>query len=239
MEKKGISLNEEHLRKIKYYTGYKINESPKYHSLIGSNESFDQVPTLTNEAGEEELPKPEGTPPTSTTPPAPDAGAAPAPNVGTNAPEPIGGDSTPPQGGMSEPSMGGMEGMPPTQPKVDDIQNEIIRHNIEAMKSIQNELESLNTMTSKLNQQLQQLNADVEEVREPTNTEKLMSKKEVSYPFYFNLNDMWSNNWFTENRKNNKEKGIRELPDGSYIADFDDLPQSSKLDIDNSFNDIV
>lgn len=241
MEKKQISLNEEHLRKIKYYTGYKINESPKYHSLIGSNESFDQVPSLTNEAGEEELPKPEGTP-SAPAPSAPATGAAPEPNVGTNAPEPIGGDSTPPmpsstpQGGMPEPSMGTM---PPMQPKVDDIQNEIIRHNIEAMKSIQNELESLNSMTSKLNQQLQQLNADVEEVREPTNTEKLMSKKDVSYPYYFNLNDMWSNNWFTENRKNNNEKGIRELPDGTYIADFDDLPQSSKLDIDKSFNDIV
>jgi hypothetical protein len=127
----------------------------------------------------------------------------------------------------------------PVEPEVDVIQNDIIKHNIEAMKSIHTQLEDLNAMVQGLNGKLETLNADVEEVREPTNTEKLMSKKNVSYPYYFNLNDFWNGNWFTEKRENEAEKGIRELPDGTFVADFDDLPQKSRIDIQNSFNDII
>ena len=76
-----------------------------------------------------------------------------------------------------------------------------------------------------LNSKLEALNTDVEEVREPTNTEKLMSKVNVSYPYYFNLNDFWKGNWFNEKRDKETEKGIKELPDGTYVADFDELPQ--------------
>jgi hypothetical protein len=83
------------------------------------------------------------------------------------------------------------------------------------------------------------LNAEVEEVREPTNGEKLMSKKDVSYPFYYNLNDVWKGNWFEKNREEENEKGIRELPDGTFIADFDDLPEFSKTDIEQSFSKIT
>jgi hypothetical protein len=242
MEKNDNNLNE-HLRRIKYFTDYKISESPKYRPLVGNNENFDQVPTLTNEQGEEELPaveKPE-------TPETPEIPAN--TNVGTNAPAPPadGGNTVPPPppvngGDMSSPNMtpttGGMPGMN-VNPPVDEIQNEIIKHNIEAMKSIHSELENLNNVVQGLNSQLKSLNAEVEEVREPSDTEKLLNKKQVSYPYYFNLNDMWSDNWFEKNRVSSNEKGIRELPDGSYIADFDDLPQKSKLDIQNSFNDEI
>ena len=34
------------------------------------------------------------------------------------------------------------------------------------------------------------------------------------------------------------ENGVRELPDGTFIADFDDLPQKSRIDIKNSFTEI-
>ena len=105
------------------------------------------------------------------------------------------------------------------------------------MKAIDDQLQSLDKVTQDLNSKLDSLNAEVEEVREPTNTEKLMNKTSVSYPYYFNLNDFWSGNWFNEKRSGEKEKGIRELPDGSYIADFDDLPQKSKQDVQNSFNE--
>ena len=140
---------------------------------------------------------------------------------------------------MPEPPMGAdpMAGAPPVE-QVDDIQNDIIKHNIEAMKSIHDQLEGLNATVLGLNAKLETLNADVEEVREPTNTEKLMSKKNVSYPYYFNLNDFWNGNWFTEQREIEHERGINELPDGTFVADFDDLPQKSKIDVQNSFNEI-
>ena len=120
---------------------------------------------------------------------------------------------------------------------VDTIQNDIIKHNIAAMQSIHDKLQGLDATVQGLNSKLDSLNAEVEEVREPTNTQKLMNKTSVSYPYYFNLNDFWSGNWFNQKREEEHEKGVRELPDGSFIADFDDLPQKSKTDVQNSFNE--
>jgi hypothetical protein len=225
------NLFEEQIRKIKYKTGYKVNESPKYHPLIEDSDEFDDVP-ITEVGDQEEPPKPDGgeqppepsnDQPIGTEPPVPefDKGEEPAAPEGEPMPEPTGG-----------------MGLEPPAPEVDDIQNEIIKHNIEAMKSIHAQLEALNSMTQSLNSKLENLSGEVEEVREPSNTEKLMSKKNVSYPYYFNLNDFWSGNWFNEQREKEASKGIRELPDGTYIADFDDLPLKSKGDVINSFNDI-
>ena len=253
---KKINLPEEYLRKFKHRSGYIISESPKYRPLVDANEEFDEVPVLTNEAGEQEdAPKPEGqVPPApsndqplntepSTPIPAFDAEASAEPP----ADEPI--DS------MGEPPMGDVPVDPMASPvpeepenQVNDIQNEIIKHNIEAMRGIHDQLEGLNSTIQGLNSKMEVLNADVEEVREPTNAEKLMNKTSVSYPYYFNLNDMWSDNWFEEKQMNadgtgrsgsgKNEKGIKELPDGTYVADFDDLPQKSKIDVQDSFNDI-
>ena len=233
-------LFEEQLRKFKYRVDYKVNESPRYRPLVGEDEEFDEVPSLTNEAGDQEdTPKPEGAVPPAPTNDLP-MGNAPTPteppipefdNAGEMSP--VGGAPT--ETGGIPPTMGA-----PTEPQqqVDDIQNEIIKHNIEAMKSIHDQLEGLNNVVQGLNSKLETLNADVEEVREPTNTEKLMNKSKVSYPYYFNLNDLWTGNWFNEKRDQEMEKGIKELPDGSFIADFDDLPQKSKTDVQNSFNEI-
>jgi len=243
-EKKDILL-EEHLRKIKYRVDYIINESPKYRPLVSNGEEFDEVPNLTNEAGEQEdAEKPGG----GQTPPAPsndlpvDTGMPPAEMGGQDAGMPpaedplIGGPQAADPMGASP-----MGGAPVEQPEqqVNDLQNDIIKHNIEAMKSIHSQLEQLNGTVQGLNAKLAELNADVEEVREPSNTEKLMSKTNVSYPYYFNLNDFWSGNWFNQKREQEHEKGIQELPDGSYVADFDELPRKSKSDIQNSFNDIT
>jgi hypothetical protein len=234
-EDKKDNLLTEHLRKIKYRVGYKINESPKYRPLVGSNEQFDAIPAVTNEAGEQEdAEKPGG----GEVPPAPSNDQP----VGMDAPVPAFAETgdTATTGATPTNPMAGDMSMPPVEPEqqVDDVQNDIIKHNIEAMKSIHDQLQSLENSVKGLNVQLQGLNADVEEVREPTNSEKLMSKKNVSYPYYFNLNDFWNGNWFTEKRNEEQEKGIRELPDGSYVADFDDLPQKSRVDIQNSFNEI-
>ena len=239
-------LFEEQLRKIKYRYDYKINESPKYRPLVDNNEEFDNLPvelyntsdglpvpaspSFTNEAGDQEdAPKPEGSEPPApsndqpidreATQPPIDSTAGIAPPTTTAPVNPMGADIN--------------ASIQPVK-KVDDIQNDIIKHNIAAMQSINDQLEGLNTTVQGLNSKLEALNADVQEVREPTNSEKLMNKTNVSYPYYFNLNDFWQGNSFNE--RNGKEKGIRELPDGTYIADFDDLPKSSKIDIQNSFS---
>ena len=242
-------LSEEHLRKIMHRSGYKINESPRYRSLVNDGEEFDTIPdenignrvglggnfnTMVSEVGEQEDAEQEGTEPREPTN-APEPETAPE---GDEMPEPpapdYAEDDMPPEAGAPEAAMGG-----PVQPEVDEIQNDIIRHNIEAMKSIQSELQNLNNTVTGLNAKLGELNAEVEEVREPTNMEKLMKKTDVSYPYYFNLNDFWKDNWFTQKRDEAQEKGVRELPDGTYVADFDDLPKPSKTDIQNSFNNIV
>lgn len=228
------NLLEEHLKKIKYHTDYKISESARYRSIMPDGDVYDDVPKLTTEAGEQEdVPKPEGS----------------VPPIPSNR-EPVGVDDTPvpafdDTGGEEQleniPDADPMGEPTPTsepEPEVDEIQNEIIKHNIEAMKSIHSQLEKLNGSVQGLNAKLGELDADVEEVREPTNTEKLMSKKDVSYPYYFNLNDFWNGNWFNEQREKADEKGIKELPDGTFIADFDDLPEKSKIDVQNSFNEI-
>jgi hypothetical protein len=235
-EKKSI-LFEEHLRKIKHHVDYKINESPRYRPLVGVDEEFDNLP-LTNEAGEQEdAMKPAGgsVPPEPTNTDNPSVPSTPTPAFDQNA-APAPEDEMPPAGDVPM----GDAPMPSPEPveKVDDIQNEIIKHNIEAMKNIHDQLESLNQMTISLNDKLNVLTSDVEEVREPTNAEKLMNKTKVSYPYYFNLNDLWSDNWFSQQREKEAGKGIRELPDGTYIADFDDLPRKSKIDVQNSFNEV-
>jgi hypothetical protein len=258
------SLFEEHLRKIKYRVDYKINESPKYRPLVNDGEEYDNLPdslyatkdgqpvpqtqSFTSEAGDQEdKPKPEGEVPPAPSNDQPISGGAPVPAFDKTGGAPQDPNAQPdpnappaPEGGEVPPEPMGGAPMPPAEPveQVDDIQNDIIKHNIEAMKSIHDQLEELNNTVLGLNSKMDVLNSDVEEVREPTNTEKLMSKKNVSYPYYFNLNDFWNGNWFSEKRNEENEKGIRELPDGSYIADFDDLPQKSKIDVQDSFNEI-
>lgn len=238
-------LSEEHIRKIMYRSNYKINESPRYHSLVNDNEEFDTIPDMNtgNRVGQGanfntmmgEQEQEEETPNTPTPEESPEGEKAPNPEGMPEPPEPAYADGN--EEGMSTPEDG--MGQPESEPEVDEIQNEIIKHNIEAMKSIQMELQNLNNSVTGLNSKLSELNADVEEVREPTNAEKLMNKTDVSYPYYFNLNDFWKDSWFDKKRDEANEKGIRELPDGTYIADFDDLPKSSSIDIEKSFNNIV
>jgi len=236
-DEKKSKLIEEQLRKFKYRVDYKINETPKYRPLVNDGEEFDEIPVLTNEAGDQEdAEKPGG----GSVPPAPsndlpiEAGEPPVPEF-----DKAGEDTDVPPGNQAVNPMGDEMNAPAEpQQQVDDIQNEIIKHNTAAMQSIHDKLESLDSTVQGLNSKIATLNADVEEVREPTNSEKLMSKTNVSYPYYFNLNDFWSGNWFNEKREKEMEKGIKELPDGTYVADFDDLPQKSKMDVQNSFNDI-
>jgi len=240
-------LHEQALKEFMHRVDYRVkdtvNESPNYRPLVGVDEEFDELPK-TNEAGEQEdAPKPAG----GAVPPAPSndqpMGGAPAAPAEAPVPPDIPSPDIAPEGGMP-PAGGAPEGgMPvvPTAepiPAVDDVQNEIIKSNIEAMKAIHDQLEMLSSMSQALDAKLNVLTTDVEEVREPTNVQKLMSKTNVSYPYYFNLNDYWEGNWFNQQKEGEVSKGIKEMPDGTFVADFDDLPQQSKTDVQNSFNDI-
>jgi hypothetical protein len=234
MKKETNNLSNEHLDKIKHRIAYKINESARYRQLVNTDEEFDQIP-LTNEADEEEIPNKENTPedqPKDTNSVGLDAPVPEFDKAGAETEEIPSNDQVPP---VNEPQVN------PEQ-EVDRIQNDIIKHNIEAMKSIHDQLEGLNNMVQGLNSKLDSLNTEVEEVREPSNVEKLMSKKDSSGPFLYNLNDYWGGNWYNEKHGNNEEEveqGIKKLPDGTYVANFDDLPKMSKIDVNKSFNSLM
>ena len=249
---KKTNLSEEYLRKFKHRSGYVISESPKYRPLVTDSEEFDEIPVLTNEVGDQEdAKKPEGQVPPAPSNDVPQGADTPVPafdaEAGGEPPadEPITPMGDPMAADAPVDPMADPMGAPiPDEPdnEVNDLQNEIIKHNIAAMTGIHDQLANLSANIAGLNSKMEELNADVEEVREPTDSEKLMNKTEVSYPYYFNLNDFWKDNWFDQKRAQNgedeKQEGMKELPDGTYVADFDDLPQKSKIDVQNSFNDI-
>ena len=230
---------------MKYRINY-MNESPKYRSLVSDTDEYDEIPSGIFEAGEEDLPPeqqgippvdPNAAPSPDAAPPAPDAMPpadpnAPAPDAmppaDPNAPAPDSGMGTTPPPPVGE--------VQPEEPDVDTLQNDIIKHNITAMQDLHQQLQSLSSLADSLNSKMDVLSKDVEEVREPTNGEKLANKANVSYPYYLNLSDMWDKNWFNEKRNDLNEKGINKLEDGTYVADFDDLPKQSNLDVKNSFN---
>ncbi len=123
---------------------------------------------------------------------------------------------------------------------VDTLQNDIIRHNIEAVKALTDKLKDIDTVIDSFNEKVDILNSKVKEVEEPTNAEKLMNKKDVSYPYYFNLNDYWRGNWYEQKygEESPENKGIKKLPDGTFIADFDDLETNNDQDIEDSITDM-
>lgn len=123
------------------------------------------------------------------------------------------------------------------QQSADEIQNEIIKSSVSAMQKMHTELEKLEMMNASLNDKIEQLNSDVEEVREPTNVEKLNARKDDSHPYYYNLNDMWDGNSFQARRQVQQEDsyGMKKLEDGSYVADFDTLPKFTDEEIRDSF----
>lgn len=238
MEKQTKLKDLSELEKIKYLFNYKINEA-NYRQLVKDNEEFDEIPSITTEADEENNDNnndPNKEKPLEIDPKEPTS-------VGMDAPTPDfdkGNDQNNniDDNGNELPIEEPIEGENP-ELKVDEIQNDIIKHNIEAMKNIHTKLEDLNNIVLNLNSKIDNLDADVEEVREPTNVEKLMDKKNVSYPYYFNLNDFWEKNWFSEKRNNdeNESQGMKKMPDGTYVADFDDLPKSQ--DIKKSFDTLI
>lgn len=132
--------------------------------------------------------------------------------------------------------MGMEEPMPePEEPSANEIQNNILKSSISAMQKMNDELNTLESTLGMLNTKIDGLNAEVEEVKEPTNVEKLMSRKEDSHPFYYNLNDMWDGNSFQARREVENSEGMKKTDDGSFVADFDTLPKYTDQEVNDSF----
>lgn len=232
----------EHIRKIIGKSKYTINEAS--FSLVTGEFEDDDSP-LEAYAGpqpvmgqndstifedEEELDNPNEVPEMD----------APADEIGGDALPPLGGEEAPeaPMNGTEEPPM--EEPIPepeiPEEPSVDELQNDIIKLNISAMQQMNSKVASLEKLVSSMDTKFAELNKEVEEVREPTNVEKLTSRKDDSHPFYYGLNDMWDNNHFQARRDETGEKGMRQLEDGSFIADFDDINKFTDYEVKDSFD---
>ena len=218
----------EHIGRIVKKTNY-VLESPSYKAIIDDDySSYDDPnefmggpnPVDGNSPLREEDPLPDEEMPTASDPvPAPDGEAMPDAEV----PAPEGGEELPAEPVVGQPAD---EPLPP-QESPDQVQNEIIKQNIDVMRQLNDKISGLEMGIEQLNMQNDQLMSknmemerEVEEVREPTNVEKLMSKKEDSHPYYYGLNDMWEGNWFQARRDETGEKGMKQVDDGSSSTCF-------------------
>ena len=119
-----------------------------------------------------------------------------------------------------------------SEKSVDLIQNEIIKSTISTMNMIHGKLKDLENNVNSLNDKYEKLQADVDDVKEPTNQEKLESRTQDSYPFYKNLNDVWK----TERSDGiTSDNGVLKLKDGTYVALYDNLGDLHSGDINKSF----
>jgi len=212
------------------------NISEANYSLIGGMDEDDEMPDLTEPEVEDpaaqEEPALGGEEPPAEVPveqPEDDMNnVADDGQMGIDVPEEPEGEEMSPEMGVEQPM--------PEEPSVEEKQNEIIQLNISAMQKMQAVIDGLENTVGSLNSKLGTLSADVEEVREPKNVEKLMKRKEDSHPFYYNLNDMWQGNSFQARREVDGIQGIKQMEDGTYMADFDDLPKHNNQEINQSFN---
>lgn len=204
-------MNKKYIDKLLYKSNYIISESPKYNQILDDLTEDDLLPNdmLTpiskNDSnvfeanGDENVDTPE-------TPNDEPEMEIPNEEIPTSEPEvpieqPIVNDSN----------------------SVDEIQNDIIRLNISTMKKIHSEIENLNSKIEQLSTNVGMLSSDVEEVKEPTDSEKLLNRKNDSHPYYKGLSDMWGENNFNKRQDQYEESGMRKLDDGTYIADFDTI----------------
>lgn len=228
--------------RINYIAGYVVNESPTYRPIIDSS-SFDSIPEefhMKEADAAPSTPEPAATPvPTSgaTAPSSPlstpAADAAPMPS----APAPEMPQASPPP--MPEPPPMQPEPMAaaPVEPSAQDLQKEVMRFQLDAMKKMSQKIDQLEGVISSLNAQQAELHSEVEKVKDPSDVEKFAERKQDSSPYYFNLNDMWNGNTFQARMDNFNSKGIIKTDDG-YIADFDNLDKLSPYQVKDSFEQI-
>lgn len=204
---------DKHIEKILFRSSYKINEDVKYNKIDSSY--FEQDDEYSNLIGEDE--------------------------EGEKDNEELVDDELP-----QEESPEQSEELPEEEPisledeqpeessekSVDLIQNEIIKSTISTMNMIHGKLKDLENNVNSLNDKYGKLQADVDDVKEPTNQEKLKSRTKDSFPFYKNLNDVWK----TERDDGiTSDDGVLKLKDGTYVALYDNLGDLHAGDINKSF----
>lgn len=229
VEKKN-SINE-HIDRIKFVSNYQLNEA-KY-TLVDGLEEDDGVP-------EEIWSEPNSVSPLPVREDEPQMD-----NEGLPVEEPVAPEASEMNPEAPMPDDSGVEmGMEapmeqpipePEPPSVDEIQNDILKTSVTAMQKMNDQLTNLENTLGSLNQKMDGLDREVEQVREPTNVEKLVARKEDSHPFYMNLNDMWDGNSFQARTEIEDSHGIKKLDDGSFVADFDSLPKYNEQEIKDSF----
>ncbi len=243
MAVKTAEFLKEQVDKMLYKSSYIISESPTYKSIL-EDAVFDEIPEAEAPAPEEN-PMPSSAPATSTPPqsnaapaasPAPTSDAMP-PVAPSPAPAPTTSPAPAPEVSAAPP-MGATNGFSEPAPVVDEkeeMQKEVMRLQIEAMKQMSAKITEMESVVDGLNAQLAEFSKEVDKVKEPTDIEKFQERKLDSHPYYYNLNDLWNNNTFQARMDGMNSKGITKTDDG-YVADFDQLPKLSQYEVKNSFD---
>jgi len=236
----------EHLERMKYVSGYAINETPKYKALVGDSE-FDGLPEYLKEAPSGGTAQPAAG---GDLPPLPDqnpAGGAPAPAAGATpepppAAAPVANTGGAPDNTQSNTNVDISTTAPAEQPapiapatSPDQVQNDVMKLQLDALKKMSDKIEDLGSAVDSINQRMEIYGDEVEKVREPSDMEKFDNRKNDSSPYYFNLNDLWDKDNFKA-RMDQFSKGYVKTEDG-YVADFDDLPKLAPHEVKASFDD--
>jgi hypothetical protein len=205
-------MNDKHFEKIMFKSSYGLNEGVKYNKIDSSyfdnDDDFDIIGEDESEEDNEELENDE--------------------ELGINNSEEDNVDNT------EEISLddNSKQEVDTTEKNHDLVQNQIIKNTINTMNMIHDKMKELENSVNVLNNEYTKLKSDVEEVKEPSNMEKLTQHKEDSFPYYKNLNDIWKSDG-----KGNavNDEGIIKLKNGTYISIFDDLDNMSSTQIEKSF----
>lgn len=242
----------EHLERMKYVSGYAINETPKYKSLVGGSE-FDTLPEYLKEAPSGDTAPdagaPAGLPPlpdATAGAPAPDASGAPAggmpPAPPSAAPVNATGAPAPETSTNVDISTTAPAEQPPSEQPMaapvetpEMLQQKAMELQLDALRKMSYKIEDLGNAVDNLNQRMEIYSDEVEEVREPSDMEKFENRKIDSSPYYYNLNDLWKGDNFKA-RMDQFSKGYVKTEDG-YVADFDDLPKLAPHEVKASFDD--
>ena len=232
--------------RINYISGYVVNETPSYRPVIDDS-SFDSIPEGWNMKEADApapapsaapMPSPEPMPssPSGSTAPAPTA-PMPSPEAPSSAPSPAPSSSIAPELPPANVAPDAMGGQQPMGQSSEDLQKEVMRFQLDAMKKMSQKIDQLEHIIDSLNAQQAELHGEVQKVKEPTDVEKFENRKQDSSPYYFNLNDMWNGNTFQARMDNFNSQGIIKTKDG-YVADFDQLPKLSQYQVKDSFETI-
>jgi len=129
-----------------------------------------------------------------------------------------------------------------TKEKEEDIQNELLKLQVSAMKKMSDKISELEEIIGQMNISMNNLKSEVNKVKDPSPMEKLENKWKDSYPFKYTLGDIWDGNVF-QGRKDlfddssviKNDSVIKQTPDGSFEAKFDEMPKISDFELKKSF----